>query len=136
MQFVGKVDDDDDGKVAEDSSYAEGSFRMHPRSDSMSPMPLSARSITSLADSQTDDISTSFLPAEIEEEFYTQNRELICDDALLWLDSFADDSLPGCVFTSLPDISEVPEVSKGSSNNLCIIYVSSMYTVANILQCQ
>lgn len=116
MQFVVKVDTDDLGGL---DSSEKSPFN---RSSSASPLPLSSRSSLSVADSQIDDISTSFLPAQIEEEFYTQNRELICDDALMWLESFANDSLPGCVFTSLPDISEVPEVAKGE-----LVHVHAMF---------
>ena len=57
--------------------------------------------------------SSSSFPAASETEVSIHNRELICDDALVWLNSFADNSLPGCVFTSLPDISEVPDVAQG-----------------------
>ena len=119
MQFVVRVDTEQlgDAGSSEQSPYN--------RSSSVSPLPLSSRSSLSVADSQIDDISTSFLPAQVEEEFYTQNRELICDDALIWLDTFANDSLPGCVFTSLPDISEVPEVAKGESvYGICAAFVS------------
>ena len=57
--------------------------------------------------------SSSFLPVASEIDASVQDRELVCDDALVWLNAFHDNSLPGCVFTSLPDISEVPDVAKG-----------------------
>ena len=57
--------------------------------------------------------SSSFLPVASENDASVQDRELVCDDALVWLNAFPDNSLPGCVFTSLPDISEVPDVAKG-----------------------
>ena len=41
------------------------------------------------------------------------NREIICDDAIMWLEDLDDDSIASSVFTSLPDISEVPEVTTG-----------------------
>ena len=40
-------------------------------------------------------------------------REIICDDAILYLEDLPDDSIASSVFTSLPDISEVPEVTTG-----------------------
>ena len=78
-------------------------------------LPLSPSGINPEDTSSALDIATSssFLLAESAKEVPLQDRELICDDALVWLNSFADDSLPGCVFTSLPDISEVPDVAKG-----------------------
>jgi hypothetical protein len=112
-----------------DGDQSQLEYDVTPRSASPSPMPLSARTFTSMAESQTDSISTSFLPANVEQEFYTQNRELVCDDALVWLDSFADNSLPGCVFTSLPDISEVPDVAKGFSTRQ---FLNSLYYVISV----
>jgi hypothetical protein len=134
MQFVC---DSKSAGYNNDGDQSQLEYDVTPRSASPSPMPLSARTFTSMAESQTDSISSSFLQANVEQEFYTQNRELVCDDALVWLDSFADNSLPGCVFTSLPDISEVPDVSKGLttlqfSNSLCnVISVTSI----NVLCC-
>ena len=125
MQFFGKTNDDDEYVREANSAYDRV-----PRSASVSPMPLSARSGQSAADSQTDLISARFLPAQIEEEFYTQNRELICDDALMWLETFADDSLPGCVFTSLPDVSEVPEVAKGILVNIDYVAASCLLSAS------
>jgi hypothetical protein len=39
-------------------------------------------------------------------------REIICMDAVRWLESFADCSLPKSygIFTSLPDVSELPAI--------------------------
>lgn len=80
---------------------------------SVPSMPISARETNSIPGNPTDSTSSDSLPMHHSKSIEAPHRELICDDALIWLDSFADDSLPGCVFTSLPDISEVPEVAKG-----------------------
>jgi hypothetical protein len=129
MQFVC---DSKSGGYNNDADQSQLEYDVTPRSASPSPMPLSARTFTSMAESQTDSISLSFLPANVEQEFYTQNRELVCDDALVWLDSFADNSLPGCVFTSLPDISEVPDVSKGWSTRQFLSGLSFVFSVTSI----
>lgn len=93
----------------------------------LTPLPLSSRSISSTRKNILEEIennsvesvndsvsvSTSFLPLKVENTKdieNTQDRELICDDALVWLETFADSSLPGCVFTSLPDISEINHI--------------------------
>ena len=75
-------------------------------------VPSSAKETNCLPDSSIS--SDSVLIQQLLED-KAPLRQLVCDDALTWLESFADDSLPGCVFTSLPDISEVPEVAKGVS---------------------
>lgn len=113
MEFVS---DSKSGSFNNDGDQSQQESDVTPRSAgsaSPSPLPLSEGTSTSMADTQTDSISSSVIPAKVEREVCIQNRELVCDDALVWLDSFADNSLPGCVFTSLPDISEVPDVSKG-----------------------
>jgi hypothetical protein len=63
-------------------------------------------------DSSPLDNDSKSLTIEIEIEKECE-RKMICNDALIWLESFADDTLPGCVFSSLPDISEVPDIAKG-----------------------
>jgi hypothetical protein len=35
-------------------------------------------------------------------------RQVICADALKWLEDFDNNTMKGCVFTSLPDLSEMP----------------------------
>jgi hypothetical protein len=50
------------------------------------------------------EMSTSSMPNQDHNECDAQNKELICDDALVWLNTFEDNSLPGMVFTSLPGI--------------------------------
>ena len=75
-------------------------------------VPSSAKETNCLPDSSIS--SDSVLIQQLLED-KAPLRQLVCDDALTWLESFADDSLPGCVFTSLPDISEVPEVAKGAA---------------------
>ena len=82
--------------------------------------PSLANETNCLPESPTDSISSYSLPMQQSINEKAPLRELVCDDALIWLDSFADDSLPGCVFTSLPDISEVPEVAKGAAYTLHI----------------
>ena len=37
-------------------------------------------------------------------------RDVIMDDAIMYMEELEDDSISGGVFTSLPDISEIPEV--------------------------
>ena len=38
-------------------------------------------------------------------------RQVIMDDAIMYMEELEDDSISGGVFTSLPDISEVPELT-------------------------
>jgi hypothetical protein len=40
-------------------------------------------------------------------------RQVVCADALKWLESFDDNTLKGSVFTSLPDLSELPTLFHG-----------------------
>ena len=47
-------------------------------------------------------------------------RDVICADAIEWLNSI--DKLDGSVFTSLPDISELPNLSSGSVNERIVFY--------------
>jgi hypothetical protein len=47
----------------------------------------------------------------------TVDRTIICEDALEWLKNFKG-YLPGSVFTSLPDISEVPNLFGGPKQNI------------------
>lgn len=133
MQFVS---DSKSSDCNNDGDQSQLENDVSTRSASPSPMPLSARTSTSIAECQLDSASSSFLPVNVEQESCAENRELVCDDALVWLDSFADNSLPGCVFTSLPDISEVPDVSKGPitchffDSLSLVIPVSSMNVVS------
>ena len=48
-------------------------------------------------------------------EFLTElgggtRRDVIMDDAIMYMEELEDDSISGGVFTSLPDISEIPEL--------------------------
>ena len=47
-------------------------------------------------------------------------RDVICADAIEWLNSF--DKFDGSVFTSLPDISELPNLSTGGVNERIVYY--------------
>ena len=40
-------------------------------------------------------------------------RDVVLDDAIMYLEDLDDDSIDSGVFTSLPDISEVPEITTG-----------------------
>lgn len=40
-------------------------------------------------------------------------REVICMDSLVWLDTFDEFSEGDCIFTSLPDITELPTIFHG-----------------------
>lgn len=42
-----------------------------------------------------------------------RDRQIVCTDAMLWLKSVEKESLVGSVFTSLPDVSELPGVIPG-----------------------
>lgn len=46
------------------------------------------------------------------------NREVICSDAIKWLEDSPDYGLMGSVFTSLPDISELPPFHNDISNSV------------------
>jgi hypothetical protein len=57
-------------------------------------------------------VPDSDLHAQLETK-HIPSRSVICGDALEWLTNLADGSLPGSVFTSLPDISELPHLLGG-----------------------
>ena len=60
-------------------------------------------------------------------------RTIICCNALDWLQGIDDNSLPGSVFTSLPDISELPLLFRGTIDEKCEKYKAWFMDVAELI---